>query len=260
MSFFGHMVTVTITGVVLILPSTGRTQSRNATARSTPSRAAPSDAELVRLRADVMQKMKESRAGAEKLIALREEEIKKLQEEYEKRRELYSQGLIARVDLNKIERLLAEAMVRADGDKRWLTEQDIAITEVSMRDDLLRLPGLALGGYSETGTLIRFNGAGAWSLADAPKIQKFFSQNLGRVLPISAYGQTATHDRLHFDHRSAVDVALHPDSSEGRLLISYLRQNGIPFIAFKTAVPGSATGAHIHIGRPSPSLRAASAH
>jgi len=47
-------------------------------------------------------------------------------------------------------------------------------------------------------------------------------------------------------------VALHPDSREGQSLIAYLRQSGIPFIAFRGAVPGAATGAHIHIGQPSP--------
>lgn len=257
MIFLGAVVTVITAGSVLLLPSTGRAQARNAAAGSTPYRVGQSDAQLGRLRADVLQKMRESRAGAEKLIALREEEINKLQKEYDKQRELYNQGLISRTELNRTERLLAEAMVRADGDRRWLNEQDIAITEVSMRDELLRLPALAAGGYSETGTLIRFNGGGAWSLADTPKLQQFFSKNFGRALPISAYGQTATHDHLQFDHRAAVDVALHPDSSEGRLLISHLRQNGIPFIAFRTAVAGSATGAHIHIGRPSPSMRAA---
>jgi hypothetical protein len=48
-----------------------------------------------------------------------------------------------------------------------------------------------------------------------------------------------------------MDVAVHPDSAEGRALIAYLRGNGIPFIAFRSAVPGSATGAHVHIGYPS---------
>jgi len=48
-----------------------------------------------------------------------------------------------------------------------------------------------------------------------------------------------------------MDVALHPDSDEGRSLMAYLRRAGIPFIAFRSAMPGSATGAHIHIGLPS---------
>ena len=56
---------------------------------------------------------------------------------------------------------------------------------------------------------------------------------------------------MGFDHRNAIDVALHPDSPEGRALIKHLRGSGIPFVAFKNAVPGSATGPHIHIGKPS---------
>ncbi|MEK7210964.1 MAG: hypothetical protein AAB070_06055, partial [Candidatus Binatota bacterium] len=74
--------------------------------------------------------------------------------------------------------------------------------------------------------------------------------------PVSALGQTSFHDQMKFDHRDAMDVALHPDSSEGKTLMAYLRKSGVPFIAFRNGVPGSATGAHIHIGKPS--LRASS--
>jgi hypothetical protein len=226
------------------------------TGRASPnSRDAVADAELSRMRADVIQKMKDSRAGAEKLVALREEEVKKLTEEYSKRREFYHQGLISRAEVYQIERVLTEAVTRLEGDKRWVREQDVAITEASMRNELLRLPSLAVGGYSESGGLIRFNGDRIWAISDAPKIENFFFQTFGRGLPISAYGQTGIHDRLQFDHRNAIDVAVHPDSQEGRSLIVYLRQNRIPFIAFRNAVPGSSTGAHIHIGRPSTSLR-----
>ncbi len=239
---------------LLFLPLDGNTQEKQKqpVTRSASSRKAPPvDAELARLRAEVLEKMKESRASAEKLLALHEEEKTKLTAEYQRRREFYSQGLISRSELNQAERALAAAIVRVEEDKRWLTESDIAITEASMRDELLRLPDLATGGYSETGTLVRFNGGAHWSLADAPKIEKFFLQAFGRNLPITAFGQTATHDRLKFDHRNAMDVALHPDSNEGRALLSYLRQAGIPFTAFRNAVPGAATGAHIHIGNPS---------
>jgi hypothetical protein len=70
-------------------------------------------------------------------------------------------------------------------------------------------------------------------------------------LPTSAVGQSVTHNQLGYDHRNAVDVALHPDSSEGKALISYLQNQGIPFLAFRAAIPGVATGPHIHIGSPS---------
>ena len=250
---FAFINVTTLVLLVMILPNAGTAQvsRRLPNNLSAPQRATAADAELARLRADVIEKMKESRARSEKLMAVHELAQRRLTEEYQHRRELYNQGLISRSELIQSERALAMVIVRIDEVKRWMAEDDIAITEATMRDELLRLPALAVGGYSETATLVRFNGATLWSLVDAPKIEKFFAQTFGHTLPVSAYGQTTTHDRLRFDHRNAMDVALHPDSREGQSLLTYLRQAGIPFIAFRNAVPGAATGAHIHIGKPS---------
>jgi hypothetical protein len=217
-------------------------------------RSAAVDSELARSRAEVLQKTKETRAGAEKLLALHEAELKRVTEEYEQRRELYYQGLISRVDVIQAEERVAKTTLLIRDDKRFLAETDTALTEFTMRDELLRLPGLALGGYSETASLLRFNGAAGFTLAEVAKIERFFTSTFGRGLPISALGQTSTHDRMRFDHRNAVDVALHPESVEGQSVLNFLRQAGIPFIAFRAAVPGAATGAHIHIGKPSPRL------
>ncbi|HEX9442535.1 MAG TPA: hypothetical protein VGA73_00370 [Candidatus Binatia bacterium] len=93
-----------------------------------------------------------------------------------------------------------------------------------------------------------------WSLEQAEKIKEFFLAKFGRALPVSAIGQTAVHDHMKFDHREAMDVALSPDSKEGRALIGYLRETGIPFMAFRRKIAGVATGPHIHIGNPSPRL------
>lgn len=218
------------------------------------SHARAADSELVRSRNEVIQKTKETRAGAEKLLALHESEAKRITAEYERRRELYQRGLISRAEVIEGEHAVAQAMARLEDDKRFLAETDGALTEFTLRDELLRLPRLALGGYSETHSLVRFNGAAGFTLAEVDKIGKFFSQSFGRTLPISALGQTTTHDRMRFDHRNAVDVALHPESAEGRSVLNYLRQAGIPFVAFRGAIPGAATGAHIHIGKPSPRL------
>lgn len=84
------------------------------------------------------------------------------------------------------------------------------------------------------------------------EIRKLFASKFGRTLPVSAFGQTNLHSRLGFDHRNGIDVALHPDSLEGRALIAKLRSLTIPFIAFRRAIQGVATGAHIHVGNPSP--------
>ena len=240
---------VAICMLLFLLPAVGLPQGAPRSQRQSVF-----DSELARSRSDVLQKTKETRVGAEKLLALHEAEFKRITEEYERRRELYYQGLISRSDVVQAEQAVARTMLRIQGDKRFLAETDTALTEFTMRDELLRLPGLALGGYSETSTLLRFNGAAGFTVAEVAKIERFFTSTFGHGLPISALGQTATHDRMRFDHHNAVDVALHPESPEGQSVLNYLRQAGIPFIAFRGAVPGAATGAHIHIGKPSPRL------
>src|SRR2546421_6061622 len=91
--------------------------------------------------------------------------------------------------------------------------------------------------------------AGDWSLErDAPKVKDWFKQTFGSDLPVSAYGQSRTHNRMGFDHSNAMDVPLSPVTKEGAALVSYLRENRIPFRAFDRAVAGAATGPHIHVG------------
>jgi hypothetical protein len=137
-----------------------------------------------------------------------------------------------------------------------IAEDDLALSlaEEAAHRELIQLPSLPLGGYEETATLVRYNGPTNWSLAGVKKIVSFFRARFGRALPISAMGQSPTHDRMSLDHRDALDIAVQPESSEGRELMAYLRKAGIPFIAFRGQVRSMSTGAHIHIGRPSPRI------
>ena len=95
-------------------------------------------------------------------------------------------------------------------------------------------------------------GNGKWKLADAQKVQDFFFTRFKKSLPLTAFGQSDLHTRWGLDHRNGMDVGLHPDSNEGRALIEFLRNESIPFLAFRGPVPGVATGPHIHIGNRSP--------
>jgi hypothetical protein len=90
-----------------------------------------------------------------------------------------------------------------------------------------------------------------WTLADSKKVENFFLIKFGRPLPTSAFGQSDIHDRWGLDHRQGMDVGLHPDSVEGIALVDFLRAEKIPFLTFRHAIPGVATGPHIHIGWPS---------
>jgi hypothetical protein len=99
-------------------------------------------------------------------------------------------------------------------------------------------------------------GSGNWRITDAARVEEFFLRKFGRPLPLSTIGQSDLHTRWGYDHRNGMDVGLHPDSVQGRGLIEFLRMEGIPFLAFRGAVPGVSTGPHVHIGNPSRRLSA----
>jgi hypothetical protein len=100
----------------------------------------------------------------------------------------------------------------------------------------------------------RFDGYGAFTHEDFRRVTLAFEKQFRKPLPVSAQGETAVHRALGFDHRDRVDVAIYPDSQEGSWLRQYLEANEIPYYAFRSFVPGKATGAHIHIGPPSSRL------
>ncbi len=200
---------------------------------------------------ELIERMKVSRAGFEQLLAAYEEQFHSQSAELARRRRLYENGEVSKSFLMSAERDLASTRAHMMEVQQWIFEDDFALDEALAREEILRGPSLALGGYAESQTLIRFNGAAKWSLADSAKIEKFFLGRFGRALPVSALGQTSAHDRMRFDHHDAMDVAVHPDSDEGRTLMAFLRQSGIPFMAFRGKMAGSATGAHVHIGKPS---------
>jgi hypothetical protein len=228
-------------------PQSKKTLSKKTTAPKNQSKAtAETDSELAltaatsKLKADLAEE-----------IAHRESSIKKLSDDVEKKKQLFTDGILPKGEVEQSEAKLFAARKELDTRKQLLKEADNVIAEAQAMDKLLKMPPMRLGAYSATAALIRYNGASVWTLNNIAKVDSFFVGQFKHSLPVSAFGQTATHDRLGFDHRNSVDVAIHPDSAEGQALIAYLRNAGIPFLAFRQAVPGTATGAHIHIGYPS---------
>jgi hypothetical protein len=104
---------------------------------------------------------------------------------------------------------------------------------------------------SETPSSEFIEGPGKWKIEDAVRVEEFFAARFKRPLPLTAFGQSVLHTRWGLDHRNGMDVGLHPDSVEGRVLIGFLRTESIPFLAFRGPIPGVATGPHIHIGNRS---------
>jgi hypothetical protein len=146
---------------------------------------------------------------------------------------------------------------QAQATQKQIADSDTRVAQIKAEQELARkqvavkLIAKQYGTLSTTSMMLRYNGPVSWSPGSLNTIQNFFSSKFGHSLPTSAVGQSVIHNRLGYDHRNAVDVALHPDSTEGRALINYLQLQGIPFLAFRGAIPGVATGPHIHIGSPS---------
>jgi hypothetical protein len=128
-----------------------------------------------------------------------------------------------------------------------LKEMIKAERELQSKLETLTNPGTARG-YGN----YKYDGNGSFSALHLRAIEIGFSKQFKKVMPVSAKGDTEMHRTLGYDHRGRVDVAVLPDSDEGNWLRRQLELMRIPYIAFRSFVPGQATGAHIHIGPPSP--------
>ena len=204
---------------------------------------------------EVIASLADYRAKLEALLPIYEQELARAVEKREQWRELLGRGIISRKEFETAEAAVAAAQQKLEDARRSIAEVDHAMVEATTARAVAALAPLGRGGYERTATLIRYNGPTPWSLkTGAAKIEQFFITRFGRPLPVSAYGQTALHDRMGLDHRDALDVAVHPDSPEGRALMEYLHEAGIPFIAAWGVVPGATSGAHLHVGQPSPRI------
>jgi hypothetical protein len=200
-------------------------------------------------RADLIAAIRAYQAALERLVVFHEAAVARAAAEVEQRRQLLDRGIVSRREVEESERRLVLAQAKLAETRREMVVTDHSLVEALVTDRPAPAPGPDR--QETTSTLVRYRGAARWSLAEATKIQSFFAQRFGRSLPVSAFGQTPLHDRLGFDHHDALDVAVVPDSPEGVALMAYLRSAGFSFIAFRGAVRGEATGAHIHIGEAS---------
>jgi hypothetical protein len=141
------------------------------------------------------------------------------------------------VDLAAKERTLAES--RADLVKE--------MAQMAQAEEMLALK-LSASPSEAQGIAERYDGDGVFNMVIFADVQEAFERQFHKSLPVSAMGETAVHRALGFNHTGRVDVAVSPEDPEGGWLRTYLMMKHIPFFAFKQAIPGKATGAHIHLG------------
>ncbi|HMV84222.1 MAG TPA: hypothetical protein PLD20_26335 [Blastocatellia bacterium] len=202
-------------------------------------------------RENLIQASNTYRESLQRLLDLQKQDEKRAAELVEKRKQLLALGIIAKREVVESEQLLAAAEAKSAETEKQVDSVDNLVAEVNAAEEIAKLPPEPQGTFRSTGPtgmLVRFVGVNHWSLSDYGKVDAFYRLKFNKPLPVSAFGQSETHNRLGFDHSNALDVALHPDSAEGQALIEFLQNQGISFIAIRGAIPGSATGAHIHVG------------
>ena len=218
-----------------------------------PKQAKPVS-ELAKLQEEFINATKEYKASLSKLLGTYERDVTRAEERLVQSQALFNQGLIPKNQLTEAESAVATAKDKVAETSRQMINADTQIADTLMEAkaeaQLARTP-LRKGGLIRTTSYIRYSGSGGWLLSDAWKVQRFFLDSFKKQLPVGVFGQGPIHDRWRLDHRNAMDISLHPDGPEGQALMNFLRANGIPFLAFRGAIPGTATGPHSHVGRPS---------
>jgi hypothetical protein len=210
--------------------------------------------ELQQLRDRYIATTREYKESLQKLLELYQDSLKKAEKRHENSRTLFEQGLLSKRDLEESERVITDAKLKIATTQQQIAGADTQIAQALVEvetDKQMKKLAARRGALMQTTSLIRFTGAGHWLLSQASSIESFFQQTFKRPLPVAVFGQGAIHNQWRLDHRNAMDISLRPDEPEGQALIDFLKRNGIPFSAFRTAIPGVATGPHIHIGMPS---------
>lgn len=183
---------------------------------------------------------------ADEMVALSALRLERRERAVARAKQLVDQGVAAQRSLtpfvDEADRARSEhryAMTRA----KLIHELGaMAREEAELEAKLITIPA---GAYQSAE---RHDGDRTLTPRDIERLNDAFERAFSMRLPVSANGETAVHRALGFDHRDRVDVAINPDQPQGVWLRQYLAAKHIPYFAFRGAVPGKATGPHIHIG------------
>ena len=245
---------ITLLACLIVFAIASSSASAQRKSKKKPQRAQPVT-ELTKLRDEYVKLTNEYKTSLEKLIAIYETNVTRAEAKRDQAKKLLDEGLISRFQLEENERAVESEREKLNAARRQATEADAQVAAILVESEaektIAKNLRLAKQRLVRTTSFTRFAGGSGWGIGEAWKIQRFFSDTFKKELPVAVFGQGAIHDRWRLDHRNAMDISLHPDSAEGQALLGFLQKNGIPYLAFRSAIPGTATGPHIHIGRPS---------
>lgn len=217
------------------------------------SAATAAQTQVQTLRRALIERMKASRQELNESLPLYETKCAHQTAEFDIKKKLYEENLISKTELDDYGEDLTKLKLETERIRKRIADNDLALSlaEENAARETVPFKNLAPGAYEKRKGVISYNGAGSWSVTEISKVASYYRARFSRELPITAMGQSSTHDHMGLDHRDAVDVGVSPASVEGRSLMAYLRKARIPFLAFRGKVAGMANGPHIHIGPPS---------
>jgi len=188
---------------------------------------------------------------AEEGVAAAERRVGRQQERVEQTQQLVDQGFVAQSALAPLQAELTTRQTKLDLARLQARQLNSLASLAKLEESIVQSEEAAPSNENDLvlDGMEHFEGSGQFQEArDLRPIEMAFEQKFDRELPISADGETSLHRALGLDHRGRVDVAVAPNTPEGIWLRSYLKSRDIPYYAFTHAMPGKATGAHIHIG------------
>ena len=193
---------------------------------------------------------------ADQMTAAAERRVQREQDRLVQAQKLVDQGLEAQAALVPLEAELSMRQSKLDMARVRVQQMESQAELAKLEESIAQSEEAARSssplGVTESPSVAgmeHFEGNGRFQESrDLKPIEAAFVKRFDRELPISADGETNLHRSLGLDHRGRVDVAIAPNSTEGVWLRDYLKAREIPYYAFTHALPGKATGAHIHIG------------
>src|SRR5712692_8666870 len=190
---------VTLALLFLLCSSNSVAQKKNRTKLPTTATQASAASESEKLRKQYIETTKEYKASLEKLLALYQASVRRAQDRLVKSKQLFGEGLISKNQLDESEQAVTAAQLKVTEVQQQMTNADAqiaqALLEVEGEKQIARLGPVPKGGLIKTTSLIRYNGAGGWSLSQAGRIEMFFQQTFKRPLPIAVFGQGAIHNQ-----------------------------------------------------------------
>lgn len=188
---------------------------------------------------------------AEEGVAAAERRVQRQQERVEQTQKLVDQGFVAQSALAPLQEELTTRQTKLDLARLQARQLNNLASLAKLEESIVQSEEASRSSQSDPVLegMEHFEGNGQFQEArDLMPIEIAFELKFDRELPISADGETGLHRALGLDHRGRVDVAVDPNTPEGIWLRTYLKSRDIPYYAFTHAMPGKATGAHIHIG------------